>query len=175
MIRKVGSPAQAQIALGLIRIIVGVIFFAHGYQKFFAMGIEGTTGFFTQVGAPLPGISAIVVASLELVGGLSLVAGFIARNITDDFLFRSNAKELWAMTAFLLGYGMRREQILAAGDVPTQGRMTGAKRGVGHEFPASTNASAPSAHGDSYPAPTAGAAPAAAVPPSPPHRQSESA
>jgi putative oxidoreductase len=79
MIRKVGTPAQAQIALGLIRIMAGVIFFAHGYQKFFVMGIEGTTGFFTQVGAPLPGISAILVASLELVGGLLLVAGFLTR------------------------------------------------------------------------------------------------
>ena len=98
--------------------------------------------------------------TLALVGvaGLSLVAGFIARNITDDFLFRSNAKELWAMTAFLLGYGTRREQILAVGDVPTQGGRSQ------HEptLPASRTLNA-------------GAAPAAAAPPSPPHRQSESA
>jgi putative oxidoreductase len=79
MIQRVGSPRQAQIALGLIRIVAGVIFFAHGYQKFFVMGIEGTTGFFTQVGAPLPGISAIVVATVELVGGALLVAGFLTR------------------------------------------------------------------------------------------------
>lgn len=79
MIQRVGSPRQAQIALGLIRIVAGVIFFAHGYQKFFVMGIDGTTGFFTQVGAPLPGISAIVVASVELVGGALLVAGFLTR------------------------------------------------------------------------------------------------
>lgn len=81
MIQRIGSPRQAQIALGLIRIVAGVIFFAHGYQKFFAMGIEGTTGFFTQVGAPLPGISAVVVASLELVGGILLAAGFLTRFI----------------------------------------------------------------------------------------------
>lgn len=81
MIQRIGSPRQAQLALGLIRIIAGVIFFAHGYQKFFIMGIEGTTGFFTQVGAPLPGISAIVVASLELVGGILLAAGFMTRLI----------------------------------------------------------------------------------------------
>ena len=109
------------------------------------------------------------------VAGLALVVGFVARNLTDDFLFRSNAKELWAMTAFLLGYGMRRERILAAGDVPTQGRMTDAKGGVRHEFPDSANRSAPSAHGNSYLTPTAGAEPAAAAPPSPRPRQSESA
>lgn len=79
MIQRVGSPRQAQVALGLIRIVAGVIFFAHGYQKFFVMRIDGVTGFFTQVGAPLPGISAIVVASLELVGGILLAAGFMTR------------------------------------------------------------------------------------------------
>lgn len=54
--------------------------------------------------------------SLAFVGvvGLALLAGFVAKNLTDDFLFRSNAKELWAMTSFLLGYGMRRERALAA-------------------------------------------------------------
>ena len=53
--------------------------------------------------------------TLAFVGlvGLALLAGFIAKNATDDFLFRSNAKELWAMTAMLLGYGMRREHALA--------------------------------------------------------------
>ena len=60
--------------------------------------------------------------TLAFVGmlGLALVAGFLAKNQTDDFLFRSNAKEFWAMTALLLGYGMRRERALAIGDVPTQ-------------------------------------------------------
>ena len=52
--------------------------------------------------------------------GLALVAGFIAKNQTDDFLFRSNAKEFFALTALLLGYGMRREHALVAGEVPTQ-------------------------------------------------------
>jgi len=53
--------------------------------------------------------------SLAFVGlmGLALLAGFVAKDLTDDFLFRSNAKELWAMSAFLLGYGMRRERALA--------------------------------------------------------------
>jgi O-antigen ligase len=47
------------------------------------------------------------------VAGLAVLAGFVTKNLTDDFLFRSNAKELWATTAFLLGYGMRRERALA--------------------------------------------------------------
>ena len=54
--------------------------------------------------------------SLAFVGvvGLALLAGFVAKDLTDDFLFRSNAKELWAMSSFLLGYGMRRERVLVS-------------------------------------------------------------
>ena len=77
--QRTGSAKQAQVALGIIRIVAGVIFMAHGYQKLFMMGLPGVTEFFTQVGAPLPGITAIVVASLELAGGFALLIGFFAR------------------------------------------------------------------------------------------------
>ena len=81
MVQRIGSAKQAQVALGIIRIVAGVIFMAHGYQKFFMMGLPGVTDFFTQVGAPLPGITAIVVATLELAGGFALLIGFLARFI----------------------------------------------------------------------------------------------
>jgi O-antigen ligase len=94
------------------------------------------------------------------VAGLALIAGFVAKDLTDDFLFRSNAKELWAMTALLLGYGMRRERILAAGEVPTLAGQ-------------STLANAPGrAAGRSIV--SAVEEPAAGAPPSPPRHQSES-
>ena len=47
-----------------------------------------------------------VLAFLGVVG-LSLLTGFVVKNLTDDFLFRSNAKEFWAMLAILLGLGTR--------------------------------------------------------------------
>jgi O-antigen ligase len=47
-----------------------------------------------------------VLAFLGVVG-LSLLTGFVVKNLTDDFLFRSNAKEFWAMIAILLGLGAR--------------------------------------------------------------------
>lgn len=43
--------------------------------------------------------------------GAALVAGFIVKNLTDDFLFGSNAKEFWAFNAMLLGYGVRARQV----------------------------------------------------------------
>jgi putative oxidoreductase len=79
MAQRLGTVRQTQIALGIVRIVAGVIFVAHGYQKFFMMGIPGVTGFFTQLGAPMPGIAAPAIATLELVGGLALLVGFFAR------------------------------------------------------------------------------------------------
>lgn len=60
--------------------------------------------------------------TLAFVGmvGLALIAGFVIKNLTDDFLFRSNAKEFWALSAMLLGYGVRRARTLGAGETPTQ-------------------------------------------------------
>ena len=95
------------------------------------------------------------------VAGVALIAGFVVKDMTDDFLFRSNAKELWALTAMLLGYGVRRERILAAGDVPT---LTGRSKAT--EAPRAQRAAA---------AVTVAAERATEAPPPPPHRQSESA
>jgi putative oxidoreductase len=81
MIQRTGSAAQAQTAIGILRIVAGVVFVAHGYQKFFIMGIPGVTGFFDQLGIPLAGIMAIVIATLELVGGIALLVGFFGRFI----------------------------------------------------------------------------------------------
>ena len=49
---------------------------------------------------------------LALMGmiGLALLAGFLVKNLTDDFFYRSNAKVFWAMTAILLAYGTLRER-----------------------------------------------------------------
>ncbi|TDE29084.1 DoxX family protein [Nonomuraea mesophila] len=63
------------IVLLLARIAIGVIFIVHGYQKFATMGIAGTTKFFESVGIPLAGVAAPAVATLEVVGGLALIAG----------------------------------------------------------------------------------------------------
>jgi O-antigen ligase len=53
--------------------------------------------------------------TLALLGliGVSLLVGFIVKNLTDDFLVRSNAKEFWALSAAVLGFGLRRERGLA--------------------------------------------------------------
>ena len=49
------------------------------------------------------------LAVLGLIG-LALLVGFVVKNLTDDFLARSNGKEFWALCAALLSLGLRRER-----------------------------------------------------------------
>jgi O-antigen ligase len=42
--------------------------------------------------------------------GLALLVGFVVKNLTDDFLVRSNARLFWALNAALLGWGIRLER-----------------------------------------------------------------
>ncbi len=63
-----------------IRLIVGVILAMHGYQKFFSPdGINGVVGMFTKWGIVMPDITAPLVATVELVGGICLVLGLFTR------------------------------------------------------------------------------------------------
>lgn len=59
----------------LARIGLGVVFAAHGWQKFYTNGIEATQAGFQKMGAPLPDVSAIMAATVELVGGVALIVG----------------------------------------------------------------------------------------------------
>jgi O-antigen ligase len=58
------------------------------------------------------------LAALGLVG-LALLASFLAKNMTDDFLVRPNSKEFWAINAMLLGWGIRRARTIDATPVST--------------------------------------------------------
>src|SRR6476646_9018559 len=73
------KPKHSAVGIALLRIVLGVIILMHGWQKFFGMGIGGVTGFFTQVGAPMPGVMAPVIATIELAGGIALIIGLLTR------------------------------------------------------------------------------------------------
>jgi len=58
----------------LLRIGVGLIFIYAGWGKL--TGIEGTQQFFGNIGIPLAGLMAWVVALVEFVGGIMVLVGF---------------------------------------------------------------------------------------------------
>lgn len=65
------------VALLLLRLGVAVIFIYHGWGKL--TGIEGVQEFFGNVGIPLAGVMAWVVALTEFVGGIMVLVGFKIR------------------------------------------------------------------------------------------------
>ena len=71
------DPKLREVGLALLRVVLGVVFFAHGYLKFFKMGMAGVVGFFTNLGIPAPTIAAWGVTMLEMVGGILLILGFL--------------------------------------------------------------------------------------------------
>ena len=73
------APDKADLAMTIIRVIVGITFFVHGWQKVFTFGFEGVGGFFGSIGIPAAGFFAIVVSLLELLGGLALILGIGTR------------------------------------------------------------------------------------------------
>ena len=73
------DPQRIDVGLAVIRVIVGLVFIAHGCQKLFMMGLGPVTAGFTQMGIPLPAITAPLVVFVELLGGIALVLGLLTR------------------------------------------------------------------------------------------------
>ncbi len=67
------NPALGQM---ILRIVLGVIFVAHGAAKMFGDGGPGAAaGFLGSLGVPVPILASWVVTLLEFVGGMFLIVG----------------------------------------------------------------------------------------------------
>jgi putative oxidoreductase len=68
--------------LTLLRLVMGMIFFAHGAQKTFGWfggyGFSGTMGFFTQM-MHIPAPFAFLAICAEFLGGVGLILGALGR------------------------------------------------------------------------------------------------
>ena len=81
MFRKLIATSD-DYTLTIARLIMGVVFFAHGAQKmlgwFGGYGFAGTMNFFTQM-MHIPAPFAFLAICAEFFGGLGLLVGFLSR------------------------------------------------------------------------------------------------
>lgn len=72
---------NSSVSLGLLilRVVLGVTFFLHGWQKLNEWTVAGTTESFTQMGVPAPELMAPIITWLEFIGGVSLIIGAATR------------------------------------------------------------------------------------------------
>jgi len=84
MTRTFETPA---LGTTILRLIVGIIFIAHGAMKAFGFGIAGTAGFLDSVGVPMASLMAPVLIATELGGGILLVLGLLTRYVSIPLAF----------------------------------------------------------------------------------------
>jgi putative oxidoreductase len=71
------TAAARDLVLLLSRIGLGVVFIAHGWQKFQTNGLDRTAAGFEQMGVPAPTLSAYYATAVELLGGVALILGVL--------------------------------------------------------------------------------------------------
>lgn len=69
--------ASVDYAALLLRVTTGALFLLHGGLKLFVFTPAGTAGYFQSIG--LPGPLAYLTIAVEILGGLSLIAGLWTR------------------------------------------------------------------------------------------------
>lgn len=64
------------VTLLLARIGVAVVFIAHGLQKW-DNGLDATSAMFAKTGLPLPTVAALFAMTVEILGSVAFIAGFL--------------------------------------------------------------------------------------------------
>jgi putative oxidoreductase len=76
---RVRTLLGCDIALLIGRLMLGVVLFAHGWQKLVIKGIGGTYAWFQAMGIPLAIVATSFVTVVEFVGGALLLLGALTR------------------------------------------------------------------------------------------------
>lgn len=69
--------AVSDVVLLVVRVGLGIVLVAHGWQKVHTNGLEATRAGFDGMGVPLADVAAPLTAGIELVGGGLLVLGLL--------------------------------------------------------------------------------------------------
>ncbi|MCR5884852.1 DoxX family protein [Rhizobacter sp. J219] len=74
------SPTSTALGLLLLRVSLGLMWVAHALLKLVVFTLPGTAQFFESIG--LPGVLAYPVFAAELLGGVAILAGVYARQVS---------------------------------------------------------------------------------------------
>jgi putative oxidoreductase len=74
------SSQPTELGITVLRTSLGVMWIAHALLKLFVFTLPGTAQFFQSVG--FPGFLAYPVVAIELLGGIALVLGIYARQVS---------------------------------------------------------------------------------------------
>jgi O-antigen ligase len=74
--------------LGVVGVVIAIVVLASLSREYVSMLARGPTALLGVI-------------------GLALLAGFVVKNLTDDFMHRHNAQVFWALNAMLLGFAAR--------------------------------------------------------------------
>lgn len=111
------AAPTTDLGLLVLRVVMGIVMFLHGWQKFFTNGTDGVEQMLTGAGVPMPGITAIALPALELVGGALLVLGVATRVLGVLFTLSMIGAIIWIHGAagfFAAGGGYEFVLVLAA-------------------------------------------------------------
>ena len=98
-----------------VRIVMGLIFVVAGYTKLAVTGLPAVTAAFAKYAIPLPGIAALLIAVLELVGGLLLLGGFGTRLLGVLFTCEFIVTTFWVKVRYLGWIDARLDLMILAG------------------------------------------------------------
>jgi putative oxidoreductase len=73
------SSQHIDLGLLVLRLVIGVIYVAHGWQKLFIVGPSAAGAAFASMGVPLPQVLGPLVGGVECVGGVVLILGWLTR------------------------------------------------------------------------------------------------
>jgi len=94
-------PLTAPRSILIMRVMAGGVFLSEGILKF--VYTNQGVGRFTKLGIPAPELTATFVGSLEIVGGILLVAGLFTRIIAVPFIIEMVVAILTTKISLYLG------------------------------------------------------------------------
>ena len=80
------EKSRRDATLAVVRIVLGVVFLMHGWQKYDTTTIDGVEAMFDSMDVPFAYASAVGVTMLELVGGVAMMLGALVRPVAVLFV-----------------------------------------------------------------------------------------